>query len=360
MTVPDLDVRVEAVTESHVVPYVALSRAEYGDAPNASPAYIRWKYLANPQGPSLGIHLLREGELIGRLVAQPRAFSAPQGAGEAIAAYMVELLIHPSHRGMASLAALLSGLQELRSRFDFILVTPNAAGILVWRNFVKLPAPFELGVYAIPLRPGRLAGRLLGGAARLSSPLGDALWRPLLRGTAAVRSARRLVLDPLWPADAELDALLAQTFPTAAGRRDRTFLDWRFRRSPAAAYDVVFLRRDGALVGYVVTRRAVYAGYDTSFVIDAFGTPRLGPRDWTAVAWSLVRREMRRDGPELVLILGNGECAPLSRLIRAPFVSVPRKLLPQSTPVFAEWWSEPAFPLRADALQLTLADCDMF
>src|SRR5262245_55622438 len=59
-----VEVRTEPVREGILEAYAALSAAEYGaDAPVADPAHLRWKFLENPQGEAIGIHLFEDGLL---------------------------------------------------------------------------------------------------------------------------------------------------------------------------------------------------------------------------------------------------------------------------------------------------------
>jgi hypothetical protein len=356
----DTTLRIEDVEEAHIAPYAALSRSVYGDAAISDPVHLRWKFLANPQGPSRGIHLYRDGALVARLVAQPRVFQS--AAGSAKAAYMVDLVVHPEHRGMASLLALLGNIRHLSADFELVVVTPNDAGMQIWENFVKLPARFDLGVYVVPFRPMRAAARTVAGSVPIgfAALAADALWRELLRSAGALQRSGSLQLEFAWPGEAELAELLSVTAsdPTTAGVRDAAFIDWRFRQSPVFRYEVAFVRKHERLTGYVATRRTVYGGYDTRFVVDAFG-PQLTRADWSAVRWKLARRELARGGAELLMVLGNTRCGALASLARFPFVAVPASRLPQPTTLFAAWSGPPRFNFAPESFAVTLADCDM-
>ena len=127
-----LDVRVEKVEERHIEKYAALSRTEYGvHAAVAQPEHLRWKYLENPAGPSVGFHLYNGEQLVGRMVAMPRDVIHRGTCYKA--AYMADLLVERSFRGMTSLLHIFGGLKSLAG-FNLILVTPNAAGAVVWEK----------------------------------------------------------------------------------------------------------------------------------------------------------------------------------------------------------------------------------
>lgn len=362
MIVPgaELSIQIEDLTEQHITAYASLSWLEYGDSPVADPEHLRWKFLENPQGRSRAIHLYHGRELIGRLVAQPRTFLS--AGAPAKAAYIVDLLVHPAYRGMPSLLKLLGGVNKLRAEFDLILVTPNAAGRLVWANFVRLHSRFDLDVWATPLVPARLLSRRLRLGVRLAAPIIDSVWRGVAATAKRIATLdSRVRFERAWPDSEELDALLAAAASShcAAGRRDRSFVEWRFRSSPVVQYEVDFFRKRDQLVGYIASRRMVYEGYDVRFIVDVVATPAMTRRDWRAVRWEYFGFENKRSGAELIMTVGNMKCSPLSQFAKLPFISVPTRMLPQRVTVFADWWSQAAFDLDEESLNLTLADCDM-
>ena len=349
---------VETLTEAHIDPYARLSRIEYGEAaPVAQPAHLRWKFLDNPHGRSVGLHVYRGAELVGRLVAMSRRFV--HGGRSYTAAQFVDLLVHPDHRGMTPILRLVDGFRQLTG-FDFVLmVSPNQPEIT--EAFFKVPPCFELDVALVPLRPARLVSGQGSFPADRVAPLIDWPWRLLMAGGAALGSGLcggSLSMD--WPDDRELGDLLASRWdPEVVGERGLEFLDWRFRRSPIFKYDVRFIRRGGRLSGYLATRRSVYRGYDCEFIVDAFSRRETGRKDAARATLSTLREAALR-GAEMAMAVGNTEGGPLAAATPLPFLKVPRRFRPRNTTVYAKWLSEPAFALDAATLHLTLADYDAF
>jgi len=354
--VPDLTVRTEVVEEAHITPYAELSYVEYGDAPIANASHLRWKFLENPQGAPVGIHLFSGDRLVGRLVAQPRRFTFPDGS-EQTAAFMVDLLIHPDFRSITALAKLIGGLRSLAERFDFVIVTPNATGDQVWRNLVKLPERFELGAFAAPLRPGKLAR--LPAWTKLATNAADALSTTLTRAIAyAFRGS--ITVDEAWPDAAELRTLCSVPSHTIRGSRDGAFLTWRFRNSPVFNYRMHFVRKRGRLLAYIATRTTTYAGYHCTFIVDAFGAPDCTAEDWSAARWKLLDMDAMSGGADALMIVGNARCGGLSRLARLPFTRIPDALMPQRVPLFgASWKSDSGVSFDSSIFEFTLADCDV-
>ena len=354
-----LELRVERFGEEHIEPYVRLSRAEYGDhAAVSQENHLRWKFMENPQGPSVGIHLYAGEQLVGRLVAMPRDFLYRGRTYKA--AYMADLVVEREYRGMLPLLQLMQGLKQL-SGFDFIAVTPNPAGAEVWEKFAKMPAHFDLAVAALPLRPARVAdtsGKLKFG--RLA-PLVDWPANALLRGFGGLASL--FVggeLEARWPDAIELDSLFATVAgeDKATGRRDAAFLEWRFRRSPVFRYGTLFLRDRGELAGYVVMRHSEYGGYQCNFIVDAFARPDLTARLWRALRLRAIR-DSAREGVEMAMAIGNLKCGALAKLARPPFFAIPARFLPRVMKLYAQWLTAPEFSFQPEAFTLSLGDCDI-
>ncbi len=354
-----LDVRVEKVEERHIEKYAALSRTEYGvHAAVSQPEHLRWKYLENPAGPSVGFHLYNGEQLVGRMVAMPRDVIHRGTCYKA--AYMADLLVERSFRGMTSLLHIFGGLKSLAG-FNLILVTPNAAGAVVWEKFAKVPLQFDLDVAALPFRPARIlqtTGKVKMGRMAF---LADSPWGMVLRGlTSILPTVSGVTIDGEWPSAAELDRLQALYDPTdvAFGLRSPPYLEWRYRNSPIFKYDTWFLRRSHKLIGYVVTRRAQYEGHDCRFVVDAFCEPYLASNIQRETRFAVCRKGSS-EGADMAIAIGNCTYGPLAQFSRFPFRRVPRKLLPRSTNLYAKWLTDPGFPLTPSRLFFSLGDCDM-
>ncbi|MGA7352248.1 MAG: hypothetical protein WBD98_04620 [Acidobacteriaceae bacterium] len=354
-----LELRVERFGEEHIAPYVRLSRAEYGDhVAVAQESHLRWKFMENPQGPSVGIHLYKGEQLVGRLVAMPRDFLYRGRTYKA--AYMADLVVEREHRGMLPLLQLMQGMKQL-SGFDFIAVTPNPAGAEVWEKFARMPAHFDLAVAALPLRPARVAdtsGKLKIG--RLA-PLVDWPVNALIGWGGGLGSLfAHGELETRWPDANELDSLFAAAAgeDQATGRRDSAFLEWRFRRSPVFRYSTMFLRDRGKLAGYVVTRRSEYGGYECNFVVDAFARPDLTAGLWREIRFNTIR-ESAKEGVEIAMAIGNLRCGALAKLAHFPFLAIPARYLPRVMKLYAQWLTAPDFSFQPEAFILSLGDCDI-
>jgi hypothetical protein len=276
------------------------------------------------------------------------------------AAHIVDFLVHPSVRGMASLFQLIAGLKEL-SGFDFLLImAPNAAGAAVWEKFVKMRGYFNLDVAVAPIRPMALLesrGKIHAGA------FGRALdfpWRLLLGGATRLGSLlSHTEIESRWPEREEIEQMLAVAGDNrVAGLRSAEFLDWRYRQSPVFHYEVSFLRVKRKLAGYFVTRRTVYDGIDCLFIVDAFGDPALTAGAWRAASQLAISRASH-EGAEMAMILGNTAWGALSTVSGMPYLTVPPRYLPRKTTVYAQWITEPGFEITRDNFYVALGDSDV-
>jgi hypothetical protein len=355
----NLEMRIEQIGEEHIEPYCRLSRSEYGElAAVSQSSHLRWKFLHNPQGPSIGINLYSGSEIVGRLVAMPRKIVC-RGIVYT-AAFMVDLLIERAYRGMHPMLQLVEGLGRLTG-FDLILLTPNPLATAVWEKLFEMSSEFDFGVAAASFRPARMAQ--LSGRVKLGrmAALVDVPWRTMIGGLSWFSSVFAMgKIESKWPSESELESLFSAglNHPRATGLRTVDFLEWRFRLSPVFHYDIDFLRQGGELVGYLVTRRSQYAGYDCRFIVDAFANPNQRHVSWRAMRLKLLSAGVA-EGTEMALAIGNTKSGPLADFSKLPFIDVPQRILPRRMKLFGRWNSAPGFRLRPEDLDLTLADCDM-
>jgi hypothetical protein len=256
---------------------------------------------------------------------------------------------------------LLRPVRQLPS-FDFLLITPNSNGIPVWKKLAKVPVAFHLDAYAVPLRPAGLISKAVNLPLKFVTGAIDLPWQAALAAIANLAQRRsRLVLSTEWPAPEALDSLTQSLTLRryAIGKRDRSFLEWRFRDSPRLVYDVVFVYKRNTLVGYLTTRQTEYRGYKCLFLIDSFLGISITDSDWNFICWHLTNTALALN-TDMLLVLAHSNSPLLDSLTQFPLIKIPERILPQPTPVFVEWLSKAPPEWDATRMHLTLADCDMF
>lgn len=348
-----------APIEADLAGYVALyARENPRDSTVNTIEYFRWKFLQNPHGPALVLHLHDGNDLVAMFATIPRLVR--RGSSQWTAAYGVNFLVRDDRRGIATVNALLRGLQPPKDT-NFILLTPNHLSAPIWQRFCKFEVPFELAVFAVPLRPARLFARSGRSWARYFQ-----LFDPMVEfgiEVAGKVGASGHVEVGVWPDLEELAAFMRRVrADRIAGVSDAPFLKWRFQDAPFQ-YKPIIVRKHGNIVAFAALRTLRYDGYDASVLLDVSvdSAVTLAGRKILGAAIS----EARNSGADLLLFMGIASAPDISPALSLPFVKVPSAVLPQRAPVMFKFDHQ----LRAgenrpstnqESWRITLADCDMF
>ena len=109
----------------------------------------------------------------------------------------------------------------------------------------------------------------------------------------------RIVVEPLPEFGPEFDAF----WESARGGyvnlivRDRAFLDWRFVRPPTRRYEILAARRDGRLLGYLVSTSTTVQGLKWAMIMDMFVSDSREGRSAASVLAGEHARRARGSGP---------------------------------------------------------------
>ena len=289
--------------------------------------WFDWRFRENPAGDRVRMTLAeRAGTVVGAEAAVPYRLAVGDETVHAL--QPVDWIVHPDHRG----AGLATRMTEARIDSDgdaglyFNFPTPALRPLLSkfgWRTvarpttYYRVQDPVAVAAQRGDGRATRLAGRFCA---------------PLLAGYLDYRDRRTAPPDDV--AVERLDgvptATLADLYRQAVPdrihvRRDEPFLDWRFA-NPNWDCRTYLARRDGRLVGSLVTCSVTVDGVTTTRLADAL--PLVGGSDDTFAA--LVSAAVTDTPAAAVLtatadpipaaVLGNcgfvaDDTAPLSRLI---------------------------------------------
>jgi hypothetical protein len=350
----------ESLTDDFIDGYGDLSRSEYSDVNLCSPEHFRWKHLDNPAGPSLAYNLYSDDRLVGRLVYQKQRFM--QNNQAFVGAYLVDLLIHPDYRNIKAFVALMSKFKEVRG-FDFLYLTPGVMSIPLYRRALGLDDLFSLDAYATPLRFGALLQRLLKRRFAVVDWIVSGAWRITAKILARCLDLfSQPSLDETPPTEEDFRSLLTlvEYRDELHGDRSHAFHRWRFFDSPHNQYKVVYLRKRGTLVGYVVTRVMTYEGLKTLFLIDYLCDQNLKGVAHAKVLFYCVLEGQRR-GCDILFTLVNAAVGYGRAICRFPLMRVPEKFLPQEVPMFfVDLTPEKPKTVDRQRFAVTLADLDVF
>lgn len=273
-------------------------RAHFGPASRQTDHRLfEWLYERNPHrdeaGPALWL-CRRDGAIVGQQGAIPVRLKL--GDSECVAAWGIDLMVHPQWRLKGVGPALLSAYQEsseLCLGMGLSGASHSAFKRQGWHDMGKLT------VFVRPLDPracsqASQAPRLikvtpklmLAGSARLAGALAGVIHNTSLEPIAAFDERA----DGIW-------RTASPDYPVLV-KRDFNTLHWRFDVSPnAACYERYYLMHRRTPVGYVVVRFDEFHGARVARIIDC-----LAPRRWLPSLFALTLAELCARGAAAVFI----------------------------------------------------------
>lgn len=243
----------------------------FGEAMSeASRARWRWQYVENPATPQDGpeIWVAREaGDVLGQYASMPvRLF---WGRSEVKASWGMDVFLKPEARGKGLGALLFTAWSDHVEVALGLGLTPSSYGLFQKLSYEDVgPVPFYQKVLDPKAVVARRAGAALGAlAGPLAGAALDALHPERPHPDAAVVEVRTITgfsaeYDRLWES--------ARASYAMCVRRDYAYLDWKYVRCPHRRYQVREARREGALVGFAVSRHEDYKGTRLGWLIDVF------------------------------------------------------------------------------------------
>ena len=319
--------------EAVLAGYLALSARHYGaELRSAHAGHARWKLQATPAGPATHFALVREGAEIGRILLQRRDLRL--GDRRLRAGYTVDFLVD-AHQAKATDALKLVSSVPKAAGFDFVYQTYNERSAPLYeqikRFFPNYVERFRLLPYGLPLR----ARRPLASLAKLDLPGIDILTAPWRLGLSAFAATTRTEATTEPPPEAELAGLLDR-FAGVAGLhsvRDPAVLRWRFADGPFFNGRVVYLRRNGMLVGYYATTVTEFAGAKFLALMDAVVDPAAGDGAVTAIKRRVLADALAANC-DILFAMFNPQSPLARRFLGFPFLPLPERLMKHPTPIF--------------------------
>jgi GNAT superfamily N-acetyltransferase len=307
----------------------------------SDPRFIRWMYDRNPGGRALEYATLHRGLVSGHIAALP--FRYKFGSRILTAGLVVNAITHPDFRGKGIFIILTELLNKrcAEAGIEFTFGYANSSSEkgclrhLAYRELGRFPLwilPFRLPRIAAAQDPGPAAW--LRAAASLAGPAARA-WslarRP--RGRLGIDVDRATAPGP------EFDGLW-ESVRTGYGNilvRDRAFLDWRFVQAPTRRYEILAARKDGRLLGYLVSTMTAVQGLRWAMIMDMLVADS---REGRAAAARLVEEHVRRAraaGADLAAGLMFRHAPAAAGMRRNGFLVAPARLLPREFPILLHW-----------------------
>ena len=327
-----ISVVVGPADDERVRDFMALSATHYEGEPVNDERVVRWRHLGTPGGPSTTVELADGGDRVGRMWVQVHEWSV--GGRIVRAANPIDFLIREDRRSLPTFLTLFKAtMREAAARSDFVYHSSNPVTDDLYQKLAKLKPVTELDGAVLPIRGASLARA--GGVVDLG-PLG----RVLDAGAALVartmgRVARISGLSLHRRATPEeQDALVARLRRNEAvcGARAHAWREWRFRGAGPIAYERLWIRRRGHVVGCVVTSDRDLEGIRGRFVVDLVlpgGRPI-----WVVALWLQLAARAAVAGRDALFLFYNRANPRQAALAGLPLITVDRSRLPQRVPVF--------------------------
>jgi hypothetical protein len=294
-----------------------------------TPEFWDWQFARQPAN-RLGIWI---GEYHGEIVAQVPAniVRVKWGNRELLAAWVIDLLVHPAHRNKALFirVARFSNQEMSESGISLCLGLPNKKSLPAAVRFVSHTLVCQVPVLVLPVRWNRLLERMgipswAGAALGPLAAAGHRLTRFPARKTKGVviREVPSFpeAIDDFWRR--------ASTPHKIISVRDRKYLTWRYFGCPGRTYEVKIAEEKGTIVGYLVHRVFEKDGLKMGGIMDALVEP--GRRDVLHALLASGISALREQGVDAVMSLMQPDDFYYPALRRWGFAKVPERLNPRA------------------------------
>ncbi len=329
-------VTIRPVVPGDVPPFCTMAAMAHPGEPVCDPAFVHWKHLESPAGPSTLVSLAGpDGAERGRIWSMPRVW---RHRGRRLdARNPVDLVVDERHRSLPVLMLLLRrATTDPGVRGDIVFHTSNPTTGFIYERMMRMEPVVELDAAAWPVSP--VACLLARGGRRPSrgTRVLDRFARTVVRPIALAASRRVALVDDV---DRRAQMAAVEAFHarnTLAHERSPEWLRWRLRgpgSAPASGYALHWITHRGRTIGWVGTADRTVDGLRMRFVID-IAVPGAGRATIRATWWKVIASACSA-ATDVLIYFGNSEGNPDQRRLRAwPLVPIPRERVPQRLPLF--------------------------
>jgi hypothetical protein len=326
--------------DERVQRFLTLAATHYQGEPVNDERVVRWRHLEAPNGPSTAVELVDDGTSIGRMWIQVHDWCV--GGRIVRAANPVDFLIREDHRSLPTFLRLFkSTMREAEARSDLVYHTSNPVTDDLYQKLAKLIPVAELDGALLPIRAASLAR---GATVIHLGPLGrllDAGSALVTRALGRLARVSDLRLDPhAAPAEQAAVTKRLRESERVFATRSEEWRSWRFKGAGEITYELLWIRRRGRVVGYVVTSDRDLEGVRGRFVVDLV-LPS-GRASWAIALWLQLAGRAAVAGRDALFFFYNRSNPRLAALARLPLITVNRSRLPQRVPVFVRVPKVPA------------------
>ena len=354
-----VEISVRQFEEEDLDRYIEMSKIEYGEQPTTSNLeHIRWKHLESPFGPSLYAALIQDGKVSGRALIQPRTLEHKKEKIQA--GSVMDVLLDPSCRTTPSHFINLTKACDLES--GILFHTANERTNLLYKKLFKFPSPFALKAYCFPTRLTgflkKLTNKNLSILECLISPyrwILAVLSKIFSKFTKIKISSNSIKADEIKELNERINKQDGKMLT-----RSKEFIEWRYIDAPLWKAEVLRVDVGSQFYGYLVIRKIGLDDLEYLVLMDYLIEPQISIYKKMALKLWLIKKtiETKADGFFTM-------CNPLSPIasvcIGFPFVPIPDKYLPHTTPIFIRTkYKDLKMYETSKTMHITLGDLDYF
>jgi hypothetical protein len=342
---------------------IELSKKEYSDEHlvTVDLQHLSWKFLNCPYEAVDATLMYKDDKLVGRSIRQFRPFHLSQTRKTMRGATISDLLISKESRNALSTINLIKKGSEL-NELDLILHGSNKYSLPIYSKLLKYPIAFSLSFKAVPIRIARPLKKYLGycpfSVDILTLPLRVLVL--LISKFLGKLTKLRLSNETIPTNDLNEIHIGFRKIAGAHFQRDAQFFGWRYKEGPIFNADILGIKKDNKVVGYVAHKYTEFEGIKWGLVIDIQICRELKYIERAALKFGILAENLKYK-VDAIGMLANFNNNVLSSIFSFPFLSIPNRFLPHPNPIFV--LSNFEDEKQIDELKntfYTLADMDYF
>ncbi len=341
--------------------FIKLSKVEYGDLDTVTnQSHIDWKHLNTPFGSSIAVNLKNNDDIVGRIILQPRTFYI--NGKERPVAFVTDALVHPDYRRpVSNFLTLITSIKNFKE-FAVIFHTSNKRTKNIYSKVLKFSCPFFLKGYGIPVQLTKLLPKehkiinLCLKIINVPYQLVLVMFLNFFKLFTTIRissdSPNEVIFDQFCA-----DENIKNNFLTT---RNYKILKWRFKDTPLWKADILHLYQNKKYCGYVVLRQIELDDINFSVVMDFVVSSKLSKLQFWCLRCLLIGKAISNKS-DIIFTLLNPKSNSSRKFLGFPFVRVPDRFLPHTTPIFVHAIDPELIAMEKEqGLHITLSDLDYF
>ncbi len=347
--------------QDNIIDYVKLSKVQYGDLPTVtSIPHLIWKHIKTPFGPSIAVNLKDGDNIVGRVMLQPK--TAYLNGKERPIAFVTDALVHPDYRRpITNFWTLIKSVRNAK-QFAVVFHASNENTENIYRRVLKFSCPFSLKGYGLPLKLSKSLPKKYK-IINLCLKIVEIPYQLVLMALLSLSKLFTTIkISDTAPDKATFDQFCHQedVKNNFLVTRNQEALKWRFQDTEMWRADILHIYQDKKYCGYVVLRKMELFDVNFSVIMDFIVSSELSVIQVWCLRSLLVKKAISNKS-DIIFTLLNPKSRASRKFLGFPFIGVPDKFLPHSTPMFVHVLDQELISMEKEqGLHITLGDLDYF